>query len=44
MTTYIKQVYASLPFQYKITKEKYWDVVAFKSITVNTTDNITLDQ
>ena len=43
MTTYTKQVYASLPFQYKITKEKYWDVVAFKAITVNTTDNITLE-
>ena len=43
MTTYSKQVYAGMPFQYKIVKDRYWDKVITKSITVDTVDDVTLE-
>jgi len=43
MTTYNEQVYADIPFQYKIVKDRYWDKVVSKSITVDTVDDVTLE-
>jgi hypothetical protein len=43
MTTYNEQVYAGMPFQYKIVKDRYWDKVVSKSITVDTVDDVTLE-
>lgn len=43
MTTYNKQVYAGMPFQYKIVKDRYWDKAVTKSVTVNTVDDVTLE-
>jgi hypothetical protein len=43
MTTYSKQVYAGMPFQYKIVKDRYWDKVITKSIMVDTVDDVTLE-
>ena len=43
MTTYNEQVYAGMPFQYKIVKDRYWDKVVSKSITADTVDDVTLE-
>jgi len=43
MTIYNEQVYAGMPFQYKIVKDRYWDKVVSKSITVDTVDDVTLE-
>lgn len=43
MTTYNEQVYAGMPFRYKIVKDRYWDKVVTKSITADTVDDVTLE-
>ncbi len=43
MTTYTKQVYSGMPFQYRITKPRYYDTVVTKTISADTVDEVTLE-
>ncbi len=42
MTLYTKQVYAGMPYRYKIRKDRYWDKSGSGNIAEDTTVNITL--